>query len=168
MIKRFDGKTPRIASSALVHETAYIIGNVEIGENSSVWPGAVLRGDMSSIKIGNNTSMQDNCVVHCVEELTIGDNVVIGHTAVIHGKKIGNNVIIGNNATILDGVEIGDYCIIGAGSTLTPNTMIPDRSLVMGVPGKRKSEISAEQLTELKEAASIYTDLTRKYKQQGF
>ena len=168
MIRSFDGKTPRIASSALVHETACIIGDVEIGENSSVWPGAVIRGDMSSIKIGNNTSMQDNCVVHCVEELLIGDNVIIGHTAVIHGKKIGNNVIIGNNATILDGVEIGNYCIIGAGSTVAPNTVIPDRSLVMGVPGKRKSEISAEQLVELKEAASIYSNLTRKYKEQGF
>lgn len=159
---------PKIAASALVHETSYIIGDVEIGENSSVWPGAVLRGDMSSIKIGNNTSMQDNCVVHCVEALVIGDNVIVGHAAVIHGKKIGNNVIIGNNATILDDVEIGDYCIIGAGSIVAPNTRIPDRSLVMGVPGKRKSEVSTKQLAELEQAADIYARLTRKYKQQGF
>ncbi len=168
MIKSFDGKTPKIAASALVHETCYIIGDVEIGENSSIWPGAVLRGDISSIKIGNNTSIQDNSVVHCVEELVIGDNVIVGHTAVIHGKKIGSNIIIGNNATILDGVEIGDYCIIGAGSIVAPNTRIPDRSLVMGVPGKLKSEISTKQLAELEQAVDIYSMLTKKYKEQGF
>jgi carbonic anhydrase/acetyltransferase-like protein (isoleucine patch superfamily) len=168
VIKSFDGKTPVIAPSALVHESACIIGDVEIGENSNIWTGAVLRGDMASIKIGNGTSIQDNSILHCVEELTIGDDVIIGHGAVVHGRKIGNNVIIGNNATVLDGVEIGDYCIIAAGSTAAPNTKIPDRSLVMGVPGKRKSEISAEQLVELREAASMYSDLTRKYKQQGF
>ena len=168
MIKRFDGKMPKIAPSALIHETACIIGDVEIGENSNIWPGAVLRGDMASIKIGNGTSVQDNSVLHCEEELVIGDNVIIGHGAVVHGKKIGNNVIIGNNATILDEVEIGDYCIIAAGSTIAPRTVIPDRSLVMGVPGKRKSEISVEQLVELKDSASAYLNLTRKYKQQGF
>lgn len=168
MITSFDGKTPQIAPSALIHETACIIGDVEIGENSSIWPGAVLRGDIAKIKIGSNTSIQDNCVVHCEEELVIGDNVIVGHTAVLHCKSIGSNVIIGNNATVLDGTEIGDYCIIGAGSTVAPDTKVPDRSLVVGIPGKRKSEISAEHLARLEHAIEFYTKLTQKYKQQGF
>ena len=168
MIKSFDGKTPKIAPSALIHETAFIIGDVEIGENASIWPGAVLRGDIARIKIGNNTSIQDNCVVHCEEELVIGDNVIVGHTAVIHCKSIGSNVIIGNNATLLDGTEIGNYCIIGAGSTVAPETRIPDRSLVVGVPGKRKSDISAELLAKLEHAIVTYSRLTQSYKQQGF
>ena len=168
MIKSFGGKTPKIAPSALIHETACIIGDVEIGENASIWPGAVLRGDIAKIKIGRNTSIQDNCVVHCEEELVIGDNVIVGHTAVIHCKSIGSNVIIGNNATLLDGTEIGNYCIIGAGSTVAPETRIPDRSLVVGVPGKRKSDISAELLAKLEHAIVTYSRLTQSYKQQGF
>ena len=168
MLKSFDGKSPKIAPSALVHESACIIGDVEIGENSGIWPGAVLRGDVARIRIGNNTNIQDNCVIHAEEDLVIGDNVIVGHTAVIHCKSIGSNVIIGNNATVLDGTEIGDYCIVAAGSTVAPNTKIPDRSLVMGVPGKRKSEISREHLAQLEHAIDSYTRLTRKYKQEGF
>jgi carbonic anhydrase/acetyltransferase-like protein (isoleucine patch superfamily) len=167
MIKSFDGKSPRIALSVFVHETACIFGDVEIGENSNVWPGAVLRGDSAAIKIGKNTSIQDNCVVHAEEDMVIGDNVILGHTAVIHGKVIGSNVIIGNNATVLDGAEIGNYCIVGAGATVAPNTIIPDRSLVMGVPAKRKSEISPDHLALLKHSVDNYIELGRKYKEQG-
>jgi carbonic anhydrase/acetyltransferase-like protein (isoleucine patch superfamily) len=167
MIKSFDGKTPRIAPSALVHRSACIIGDVEIGEDSSIWPGVVIRGDMARIKIGNNASIQDNCVIHAEEELVIGDNVIVGHTAVIHCKRIGSNVVIGNNATVLDGAEIGNYCMVGAGSVVAPETKIPDRSLVVGVPG-RKSEISPQHLAQLKHAIDAYSRLTRKYKQEGF
>ena len=168
MIKSFDGNSPKIATSALIHETACIIGNVEIGENTSVWPGAVIRGDTSRIVIGNDASIQDNCVIHGDENIVVGDNVIAGHGAVIHCRKIGNTVIIGNNATLLDGVEIGSYCIIGAGATLAPNTKVPDRSLVTGVPAKIKSEISSEHLAMLERAVIAYKALTRKYKQQGF
>jgi carbonic anhydrase/acetyltransferase-like protein (isoleucine patch superfamily) len=168
MIKSFDGKSPQIAHSALIHETACIIGDVKLGENASAWPGAVIRADMARIVIGNDTSMQDNCVIHCEEDMVIGDNVIIGHTAVVHGRKIGNNVIVGNNATILDGVEIGSFCIISAGSTLTPNTKIPDKSLVTGTPAKVKGEISSEHMALLEHAVAAYKELTRKYKQQGF
>jgi carbonic anhydrase/acetyltransferase-like protein (isoleucine patch superfamily) len=167
MIKSFDGKTPRIAPSAFVQETAYIIGDVEIGEYSNVWPGAVIRGDSAKITIGKNTSIQDCCVVHAEEDMVIGDNVILGHSSMIHCKEIGNNVIVGNNATVLDGVEIGNYCIIAAGATVAPNMNIPDSSLVMGVPAKRKGEISAEHHALLKHNVQAYIKLGQKYKQQG-
>ena len=168
MIESFDGKSPKIISSVFVHETACIIGDVEIGDNSNIWPGAVLRGDSAKITIGKNTSIQDCCVIHAEEDMVIGDNVILGHSSMVHGKGIGSNVIIGNNATVLDGVEIGNYCIVAAGATVAPNTKIPDRSLVMGVPAKRKGEISAEHQALLKHSVDTYIRLAKKYKKQGF
>ena len=108
MIRDFNGKSPKIAPSAFVSETAYIIGDVEIGENSNIWPGAVIRADFGKTTIGHNTLIEDNCVVHSGTDVTIGNGVIIGHGAVIHCRRIGNNVLVGNNASILDGAEIGN------------------------------------------------------------
>lgn len=168
MIKSFNGKTPKIAKSAFISEAAHVIGDVEIGENSNVWPGAVIRGDMGSIKIGANTSIQDNSVLHAELPMEIGNNVLIGHSAVVHGKKIGSNTLIGNNATILDETHIGDFCIIGAGCVVSQGMEIPDNSLVVGVPGKIKGKPSSQQLWWVKEAPQIYTKLAKQYKEQGF
>src|SRR4030042_1424608 len=97
MIRAFDGKTPKIADSAFVSEAAYVVGDVEIGENSGVWPGAVIRGDFGSIKIGSNTQVEDNSVIHTGTKMEIGDHVTIGHNVVVHCLKIGNHVLVGNN-----------------------------------------------------------------------
>jgi carbonic anhydrase/acetyltransferase-like protein (isoleucine patch superfamily) len=167
MIRNFRGKAPKIAASAFVSEAAYIVGHVEIGENSSIWPGAVVRGDFGEIKIGQNTSLEDNCVVHSGADVNIGNDVIIGHGAVVHGRSIGNNVLVGNNATILDDTEIGDACVIGAGSVVTPGTKIPDKSLAMGSPARVKSRISSGEITRLKEGAALYAGLAREYKRQG-
>jgi len=175
MIKSFNGKTPEIAKSAFVSEAAYVIGEVEIGENSSVWPGAVIRADFGSIRIGSNTAVEDNCVIHSGtpstpshrEDVTIGDNVHIGHGAVINCHKIGNNVLIGMNATILHDAEIGNFCIIGAGCLVSQGMKIPDKSFVAGAPGKIKGEASAEQLWWVKEGPQGYGELARQYKEQG-
>jgi len=167
MIRDFKGKSPKIAASAFVSEAAYVVGHVEIGENSSVWPGAVIRADFGKITIGHNTSVEDNTVIHCAGDLTIGDNNVIGHGAVVHCSRVGNNVLIGNNATVLDGAEIGDYCIIGAGCLIPPNTKIVERSVVIGVPGHVKSQLTEEQQKELNLGAASYTELSRNYKQRG-
>jgi len=170
MIRAFDGKTPKIAKSALVSEAAHIIGDVEIGENSSVWPGAVIRGDFGKITIGKNTAVEDNCVIHSgsplslIRDVTIGDEVHIGHGAVIHGSKIGNNVLIGMNATILHDVEIGNFCIIGAGCLVGEGMKIPDNSFVVGVPGKIKGQVSPQQSYWLKEASQTYAELVKRYK----
>ncbi len=173
MIKSFSGKTPKIAESAFVSEAAYIIGDVEIGESSSVWPGAVIRGDFGKIKIGKNTAVEDNCVIHSgspsgpVMDITIGDNVHIGHGAVINCRRIGNNVLIGMNATILHDAEIGDFCIIGAGCLVSQGMQIPDRSFVVGVPGKIKGEISDQQLWWVEKAPQNYAELIKQYKREG-
>jgi carbonic anhydrase/acetyltransferase-like protein (isoleucine patch superfamily) len=165
MIRIFNGKRPDIAPSAFVSEAAYVIGDVLIGNNASVWPGAVIRGDVCKIEIGENTSIEDNCVVH--GDVRIGNGVIIGHGAVIHCHKIGNNVLIGNNATILNGAEIGHFCIIGAGSMVTIDMKIPDDSLVMGLPAQIKGQISSKQRLELKEGAMFYTKLAREYREEG-
>ena len=167
MLRSFDGKTPKVAGSAFVSEAAYVIGDVEIGENAGIWPGAVVRGDFASIKIGRNTMVEDNCVVHGATSLEIGDNVLVGHSVVVHGKKIGNNTLVGNNATILDDAEIGNYCIIGAGCLVSQGMKIPDNSLVVGVPGRIKGQITAEQQQRLGRGPGGYLELARRYKEQG-
>ena len=166
MIRDFNRKSPKIAPTAFVSEAAYIVGDVEIGENSSVWPGAVLRADFGKIIIGNNTSIEDNSVVHGAVDVTIGNNTIIGHGAIVHCHKVGNNVLVGNNATLLDGAEIGDFCIIGAGSVVAPETKIADKSLVLGIPAQIKGQISQEQLAQLRLGSDIYAKLAQKYKQQ--
>jgi carbonic anhydrase/acetyltransferase-like protein (isoleucine patch superfamily) len=167
MIRSFASKTPKIAPTAFVSEAAYVIGDVEIGENSSIWPGAVVRGDFASIRIGNNTQIEDNCVVHAGIPLVIGDNVHIGHGAVVHCSKVGDNALIGNNATILDGAEIGNFCIIGANSLVGEGMKIPDRSFVVGVPAVIKGEISAAQMARIEIGVNSYLKLTQKYKGQA-
>lgn len=170
MIQNFDGKTPQIAQSAYVSEAATIIGDVVIGENSSVWPGAVIRGDFGKIRIGCNTAVEDNCVLHAGsptvldQGLIIGDNVHIGHGAVVNGKIIGNHVLIGINASILHDVEIGDYCIIGAACLVSHGLKIPNRSFMIGVPGKIKGQVTDEQLFWVEDAPKMYIELMKKYK----
>ena len=167
MIREFNGKNPQIASSAFVSETAYIAGDVEIGENASIWPGAVIRGDIAKITIGKNTSIEDNCVVHSATDIIIGDNTIVGHGAVLHCKKIGNNVLIGNNATVLDNVEIGDYCVIAAGSVVAPETKFPAESLAVGVPAKVKGKLSQKQKDYITMGSAFNIKLAQEYKKQG-
>lgn len=168
MIRSFNGKSPRLAESAYISEAAYIIGDVEIGENSGVWPGAVIRGDFAGIKIGRNTMIEDNCVLHTGSPMEIGDNVIIGHGVVVHGRKIGNNNLIGNNATILDNSVIGSFCVIGAGCLVSQGMQIPDKSFVVGVPAEIKRQISPEMLQRLQGGSKSYSELLKQYKELGF
>ncbi len=167
MVRSFDGKTPRIAPSAFVSEAAYVVGDVEIGEGSGVWPGAVIRGDFATIKIGRNTMVEDNTVVHCGGLIEIGDNVIIGHSAVVHCRRIGSNCLIGNNATLLEEAVVGDLCIVAAGAVVGSGKAIPEGSLVVGVPGRVRGPISVEQRQRLKQGAPEYLELVRRYKAQG-
>jgi len=165
MIRSFDGKTPRIAESAFVSEAAYVIGDVEIGENSGVFPGAVIRGDFASIKIGRNTMVEDGSIVHSGAPVEIGDNCIIGHSVVMHGIKVGSNCLLGNNATILDNVKIGNHCIIAAGALVSPNTEVPDNSMVIGIPGVIKKIPPARQ-RRMGSGNQSYVDLLKRYKKQ--
>jgi carbonic anhydrase/acetyltransferase-like protein (isoleucine patch superfamily) len=167
MIREFNGKNPQIASSAFVSETAYITGDVEIGENANIWPGAVIRGDIAKITIGKNTSIEDNCVVHSATGIIIGENTIVGHGAVLHCKKIGKNVLIGNNATVLDNAEIGDYCVIAAGSVVAPDTKFLAESLAMGVPAKVTGKLSQEQKDYITMGSAFNIKLAQEYKKQG-
>jgi len=168
MIQAFNGKRPVIASTAFVHETAVIIGDVHIGEASSVWPNAVLRADFAAIRIGNRTHIEDCSVIHGLPS-EIGDDVTIGHSVVIHCSRIGSHILIGNNATILDDAEIGDYCMIAAGAVVTSGTKVPPRSLVMGIPGKI-SPLTPEQMQTLEwwlDPDGPYPRMMRQYLAQG-
>lgn len=173
MIRSFNGKTPKIAESAFISEAAYVVGDVEIGENSSVWPGTVIRGDFGKIIIGNNTAVEDNAVIHSgtpgtvSSDVNIGNEVHIGHGAVLNCKKIGNNVLVGMNSTILHGAEVGDYCILGASCLVMENMKVPDRSFVAGIPGKIRGEVSGNQLFWVEQAPKVYVDLVKQYKAQG-
>jgi carbonic anhydrase/acetyltransferase-like protein (isoleucine patch superfamily) len=172
MIRSFKGKKPKIAESAFISEAAYIIGDVEIGENSSVWHGAVVRGDLgegqigAGMKIGHNTHIEDNAVVHSAT--VIGNNVVIGHGAVVEAFKVGDNVLIGNNATLMATSEVGSFCIVAAGAVVLGEARILDRSFVVGVPAEIKGEISAEQIAHIEGSLSLAAALVKEYKKDGF
>ena len=172
MIRSFKGLKPKIAETAFISEAAYIIGDVEIGEKSSVWPGAVIRGDLGKIIIGEHSAIEDNCVIHSgspgrdLSDLIIGDNVHIGHGAVVNGKKIGNHVLIGINATILHDAEIGNFCILGAGCMVGQDMKIPDNSFVVGVPARIKGKVTDKQLWWVKKAPVDYLKLAEQYKKE--
>ncbi|MDK2948488.1 MAG: hypothetical protein PWQ63_1648 [Methanolobus sp.] len=131
-----------------------------------MWFGAVIRGDANPIRIGKRTNVQDNVVIHISDtsRVDIGDNVIIGHCAVVHGCKIGNNVLIGMNSTVLDGAEIGENCIIGANALVPPGKKIPAGSMVMGVPAKVVRHLSEKEIIGIKENAAVYVKMLHEYK----
>ena len=168
MIKNLGKRKPKIDPSVFVSENAYLVGDIRIGKNSSVWPGAVLRADRFRIEIGCNCSVQDNCVIHAgVADVIIGDNVTVGHGSVIHCFRIGNNVLIGMHTSLGMFVEIGDDCIIGAHSMVKDNLKIPSRSLVMGVPARIKRTVNIKEIERIISGANFYVNLSRDFKKQG-
>ncbi len=171
MIRSINGKTPKIAASAYVNETAYVVGDVEIGAHSSVWPGAVIRGDTGKVVIGQYTAIEDGCIVHSGKpgegDTYIGDYCNIAHGAVVHCKRIGNNVMIGINATILHNAEIGNHCLIGAACLVMEDMKVPDHSFVVGVPGKIKSKVKPDQMYWLDKVPVEYAEFGKMYKGEG-
>ena len=167
MIKTFRGATPRVAASAFVSETALVMGDVELGEHVGVWPGAVIRGDFATIRIGEHTIIEDNCVVHCGGEMDLDRHVIVGHGAVVHCRRIGHNTLIANNATLLDDAEIGNFCVIGAGCVVSPGSRIPDGSLVFGVPGNVVGPVKAHQMERLKRGNDSYVEMFEQYRKDG-
>ena len=148
----------KIAERVYLAEGARIVGDVEIGAGSSVWYNAVIRGDSNHLVIGENTNVQDNAVLHTSysHALTIGDNVTIGHGAIVHGCTIGNNVLIGMGAIILDGAVIEDNCIIGAGGLVTQNKVIPEGTLSFGNPSKVLRKLTEKEKLSILENAKEY------------
>ncbi|MFQ5382473.1 MAG: gamma carbonic anhydrase family protein [Dehalococcoidia bacterium] len=132
MLRAVRGKHPRLHPTVFVSEAACVIGDVTIGAGSSLWPSAVVRADFGPTVIGSNTHIEDNATLHAVSE--IGDDVTIGHNAVVHCRRIGSSTLIGNQATLLDGAEIGSHCVVAAGAVVRPGTKAPDYSFLVGVP----------------------------------
>jgi carbonic anhydrase/acetyltransferase-like protein (isoleucine patch superfamily) len=149
-----------------VHDKAIIIGNVEVGEDTSIWPGAVLRADLSSIRIGKDCSIQDNSVIHTssTKPVEIGDKVIIGHGVVLDSCQIGTNILIGINSVVLDGCRIGDNVLIAAGTLLKPNTEIPSNSFVYQKNGELIiKEIQQRHLKMMEDIRREYSNLAGKY-----
>ena len=165
MIRDIKGIKPKIHEDAFVADTAAVIGNVNIGKGSSIWYGAVLRGDIESITKGEFINVQDNSVIHTEtgKPTKIGDYTVIGHNAIVHGCTIGNNCLIGMGAIILNRAVIGDNCIIGAGALVPEGKVIPPNSLVLGVPGKVVREVTDEEIESIKRNAMRYNELYKKH-----
>jgi len=158
-------KTPIIPENIFIADNATIIGDVIIAEKSSVWFQSVIRGDTGPIRVGANTNIQDFTMIHVPTggSCEIGDNVTVGHKAMIHGCKIGNNCLIGMNAVIMDNAEIGDSCIIGAGSLITEGSKIPAKSIIFGSPAKVRRELREEELAMLQKSADHYYEYSLGY-----
>ena len=167
VIRSFYGMNPIIHPTAFVSEAAYVIGDVEVGEGASIWPGVVIRGDSGKIKIGKFTNIQDNSVVHGDADVYIGDYVVVGHRVMCHGRDIGDRVLIGNGAVINDGVLVGSDSILGSATMVIENMEIPPHSIVMGIPGRIKGTVQQRHMDLKREIAEIYKTKAQKYKLQG-
>ena len=166
MIRSYKGISPRIASSAFVEASAQIIGDVEIGANSSVWFNCVLRGDCYHIRIGESTNIQDGTIIHVTQgrfATIIGNFVTVGHSVVLHGCTIADRCLIGIGAIVLDNVTIGEESFIAAGSLVTPGTVIPPRSMVMGSPAKIRRQVTDEEVARIDEHWEHYVAYKNQY-----
>ena len=158
-IRPYKGKFPDIAASANIDPASGVVGDVVIGEESSVWPMTVIRGDVHYIRIGERTNIQDNSVLHVMKDqwpLILGDEVTVGHSVTLHGCTIHSHVLIGMGCIVLNGAVIGDGSIVAAGTLITERTVIPAGSLVMGAPGKVKRQLTEEDLISIGQYAARY------------
>ncbi|MCS5592816.1 MAG: gamma carbonic anhydrase family protein [Gammaproteobacteria bacterium] len=165
MIYNLGSIEPQISKDVFVAPDATIIGNVEIGRYSSIWFGTVIRGDNEAMQIGEGSNIQDNCVLHSDPgfPLSIGKNCSIGHGAIVHGCSIGDETLVGMGATVLNGARIGKNCLIGARALVTENTIIPNNSLVFGMPANVKGELTKEQIQNVLEAAKHYRNNAKRF-----
>lgn len=167
MLRSLDGKSPKIDPTAFVSETAYLIGDVEVGPRSSIWAGVVVRADSGKIKIGTGTNIQDNSVLHADNDAEIGDNVTIGHGVICHAHSIGDGSLLGNNSTLNDGVVIGKNSLVASGSSLTENSVFEDDALVRGTPGKALGIVKERHTELMHRAAASYVNRIARYKASG-
>ena len=158
-------KQPRLGQGVFLADGAIVVGDVALGDGSSVWFNAVLRGDINLVQVGRHTNVQDNAVLHVASEwpCVVGDFVTIGHSAVVHACRVGDETLIGMGAVVLDGAEVGAQCIVGAKALVTQGMSIPDGSLVVGAPAKIKRALSAEERAALKRGAQKYTEAAAYY-----
>jgi gamma-carbonic anhydrase len=170
MLRAYRGKLPKIAASAYIDPSAQLIGDITIGERSSVWPNVTARGDVNSIHIGDDTNIQDNSVLHCdagLYPLKIGNRVTVGHLAMLHGCTIEDECLIGIAAVVLNGAKIGKGSVIAAGAVVPEGAEVPPESMVMGVPAKVKRPLTAEERERFRQNALHYVEAARIYKEEA-
>lgn len=168
MLRQYKGATPRVHATAYVDDSAQVIGDVEIGEESSVWMNVVIRGDVHRIRIGRRSNIQDGSVVHVMRNThptTIGDDVTVGHAAIVHGCTLADRILVGMGAILLNGANVGSDTIIAAGSLITERTTIPPRSLVMGRPASVKRTLTVEEVSSILEYSERYVGYRLDYMQ---
>lgn len=155
----------RKGKEVFIAPNATVLGDIVLEDNVSIWFGAVLRADNDNITIGRGSNIQDNAVIHVDpgKPVKIGEEVIVGHAAIVHGATVGNNTLIGMRATLLNGAKIGNSCIVGAHALVTENMEIPDYSIVMGSPAKIVKTLTDEQKNKVKKNAEVYIDLAKKY-----
>jgi len=159
VLRPYKGRLPNVHPTAFVDASAQVIGDVEIGEESGVWMNAVIRGDVNDVRIGRRTNVQDGTIVHVqhhTHPTRIGDDVTIGHAAIVHGCTVGNRVLIGMGAIVLNGATIGEDTIVAAGALVTEGAVVPPRSMVMGVPAKVRRPLSDAEVQSILESAENY------------
>ncbi|WP_108125742.1 gamma carbonic anhydrase family protein [Saccharospirillum mangrovi] len=175
-VRPFRNHEPALGKAVFIDASAVVIGDVELGDDVSVWPGAIIRGDMHRIRIGARTSVQDGVVLHITHAsdynpngypLTIGDDVTIGHQACLHGCTIGNEVLIGIGATVLDGAVVEDQVVIGAGSLVPPGKRLESGYLYVGSPARQKRPLSDSERNYFRYSASNYVKLKDEYRAEG-
>ena len=164
IIRAYAGVWPRIHPDAWIAPGAVVVGDVEIGPDSSVWYGSVLRGDVHSVRVGSRSNLQDGCVLHVTRDrfaCVVGDEVTVGHRAVVHGCRIGDGALIGIGAIVLDGASVGAGALIGAGAVVTPGTVIPERWVALGIPARPVRELAVGEIAEQRARALAYVDTAR-------
>src|SRR5512139_1824793 len=166
----YDGKAPRLAASAFLAEGSVVVGDVELGEQSSLWFGTIVRGDVNHVRIGARTNVQDLTVVHVTSRTNpthIGDDVTVGHRAVLHGCTIRDRCLVGIGAIVLDGAVVGPDAMVGAGALVPPGMVVPPGKLVLGAPAKVRRDLTSEEIASLRTSAERYARYAAIYRAGG-
>lgn len=167
MIRSFNGKSPLIHPTAFVSEAAYLVGDVEVGEHSSIWPGVVIRADNGKITIGANTNVQDNAVVHADHSAAIGDHVTLGHGVVCHAARVGDHALLGNGCVVNEGATIGRYALVAANSVVLEGADVADETVVAGAPARVRGQIAKRHRDMMDDTWRHYVAKTAEFKREG-
>jgi len=171
LIRAWGGKAPRLADGVWVAEGAVILGDVEIGPGSSVWFGAVVRGDVNHVRVGSRTNIQDHSILHVTSgthPTSVGDDVTLGHRVTLHGCTVKDRCLIGIGAVVLDGAVVGEDSMVGAGSLVPPGMVVPPGTLALGSPARVKRELTGEEMAHLRRSAQSYAAYAEQYRKEGF
>jgi len=171
IIRAFGGTMPRLHHSAFAIETAMIVGDVEIGEQSSLWCGVVVRGDVNFVRVGARTNIQDGSVLHVTSRThpaVVGDEVTVGHRVVLHGCTVKDRCLVGMGAIVLDGAVVGEDAMVAAGALVPPNMVVPPRTLAVGVPARVKRDLSQDEIASIRGSAHAYVRYAEQYLAEGW